>query len=137
MELSRIPLQEALRYLGVRGEAPPELLAQVEQAWAELLPVCRPRHVWRLLERSAMEDMGLEFPGEDLRTLLRDCGRVVLFALTLGDGPEALMRRATLTSPAKALILDACASAACEQACDDLQAALEARLCICDLELYE
>ena len=29
MELSRIPLQEALRYLGVRGEAPPELLAQV------------------------------------------------------------------------------------------------------------
>ena len=129
MELSRIPLQEALRYLGVRGEAPPELLAQVEQAWAELLPVCRPRHIWRLLERSAMEDMGLEFPGEDLRTLLRDCGRVVLFALTLGDGPEALMRRATLTSPTKALILDACASAACEQACDDLQAALEVRLC--------
>lgn len=129
MELSRIPLQEALRYLGVRGEAPPELLAQVEQAWAELLPVCRPRHVWRLLERSALEEMGLEFPGEDLRTLLRDCGRVVLFALTLGDGPEALMRRATLTSPTKALILDACASAACEQACNDLQDALEARLC--------
>lgn len=127
--LEKIPVREALRYLGVKGEAPPDLLEQVQQACEQLLPVCQPRFVWRLLDLNVLPRLGLSFPGEDLPTLLGDCEKAVLFALTLGDGPEALIRRAGLRSPTQALILDACASAACEAACDRLQALLEGQLC--------
>ena len=129
MELTTIPVKEALRYLGVRGEAPPEVVRQVEQACEELLPLCTPRYVWRVLDISSLPRLGLDLPGEDIRQLLRDCDRCVLFALTLGAGAETLIRRASLTSPGKALVLDACASAACEAACDALQQELEGQLC--------
>ena len=126
LTLSSIPEKEALRYLGVRGEAPADVLAQVREAIGELLPRCAVRYVWRLLPKEDLSDL---LVGEDLPTLLRDCDRAVVFALTLGMEAEALIRRAGLTSPTRALILDACASAACEQACDDLQGLLEGRLC--------
>ena len=129
MELTAIPLKEALRYLGVRGEAPPELVQQVQAAAQRLLPQCTPRSVWRVLPKAELEARGLPLPGQDIHTLLRDCDRCVLFALTLGDGPEALIRRAGLRSPTEALLLDACASAACEAACDRLQRLLEGQLC--------
>lgn len=126
LNLSAIPEREALRYLGVRGAVPADLLAQVRDACRELLPHCAVRYVWRLLPKEDLSDL---LVGEDLPTLLRDCDRAVVFALTLGMEAEALIRRAGLTSPTRALILDACASAACEQACDDLQGLLEGRLC--------
>lgn len=129
LTLEHIPVREALRYLGVKGTPPPEVLEQVEAACAQLLPLCRPRYIWRLLDKSSLLELGLELPGEDIHTLLRDCEKMVLFALTLGNGPEALIRQAGLRSPTEALILDACASAACEAACDKLQSLLEGQLC--------
>ncbi len=129
MELTPKLQAEALRYLGVKGRPPEDITAQVEQAFALLLPHCQPRSVWRVLDKNQLAELGLELPGQDIHQLLRDCGNVVLFALTLGPGPEGLIRREGLRSPTAALILDACASAACEQACDELQAQLEARLC--------
>ena len=60
----------------------------------------------------------------ELPALLEDCKSCVSFALTLGDAPEGLIRRASVTDRTRALLLDACASAACEQSCDDLQALL-------------
>lgn len=129
MELTTQLRREALRYLGIKGQPPPDVAHQVEQAFSRLLPLCAPRHVWRLLDKSALSDVGLDLPGQDIHQLLKDCDRVVLFALTLGAGPEQLIRREGLRSPTEALILDACASAACEQACDELQKQLEEQLC--------
>ena len=129
MEYKEKLLAEALRYLGVRGQAPADVAQQVRQALDRLLPLCAPRHVWRVLDKSALSDVGLDLPGQDIHQLLKDCDRVVLLALTLGAGPEQLIRREGLRSPTEALILDACASAACEQACDDLQRQLEGQLC--------
>ena len=126
LTLSSIPEKEALRYLGVRGEAPADVLAQVREACRELLPRCAVRYVWRLMDKT---DLAPLLVGEDLPTLLRDCDRAVVFAVTLGMEAESLIRRAGLTSPTRALILDACASAACEQACNDLQTRLEEQLC--------
>ena len=126
LTLSSIPEKEALRYLGVRGAVPADLLEQVRDACRFLLPHCTARYVWRLLDKADLSDL---LVGQDLPTLLRDCDKAAVFALTLGPGPEALIRRAGLTSPTRALILDACASAACEQACDDLQRLLEGQLC--------
>lgn len=120
---------ESLRYLGVRGQPPPDLSAQVRDAFSLLLPQCRPHWSWRTENKAQLSVLGLELPGQDIHTLLRDCRQVVLFALTLGQEADLLIRRESLRSPASALILDACASAACEQACDQLQARLEKQLC--------
>ncbi len=129
MELTPKLLSEALRYLGVKGPPPEDIALQTRQAFDRLLPLCAPLSVWRVVDKPRLADLGLELPGEDIHTLLRDCSRVVLFALTLGAAAEDLIRREGLRSPTAALILDACASAACEQACDDLQARLEEQLC--------
>ncbi len=129
MELTPALLAEALRYLGVKGTAPEDIRVQTQQAFAALLPLCQPKSVWRVLDKADLPKLGLPLPGQDIHTLLRDCDRVVLFALTLGPGPEALIRREGLRSPTAALILDACASATCEKACEELQAELEHRLC--------
>ena len=129
LTLESIPVSEALRYLGVKQTPPPDLLQQVEQACARLLPHCRPRYVWRQIAKADLPSLGLDLPGEDIHTLLRDCETAVLFALTLDEGAELLIRRAGLRSPTDALVLDACASAACEAACDKLQAMLEGQLC--------
>ena len=129
LTLSAIPEKEALRYLGVKGDVPPELLGQVQAACRDLLPHCRVRYVWRQLAKTDLPALGLDLPGEDIHTLLRDCETAVLFALTLGEQAEMRIRRAGLRSPTDALVLDACASAACEAACDQLQAMLEGHLC--------
>ena len=118
--------REALRYLGIEGAPPPDVARQVEQALSRLLPLCAPRSVWRVFPKDRLP---LELSGQDIHQLLRDCDRVVLFALTLGPEAELLIRREGLRSPTEALILDACASAACEQACDELQKQLEEQLC--------
>ena len=129
LTLESIPVSEALRYLGVKQPPPEDLLQQVNDACAALLPHCRPRSVWRLVDKADLPGLGLELPGEDVPTLLQDCQKVVLLALTLGEGVDTLIRRAGLTSPGQALLLDACASAACEAACDKLQELLEGQLC--------
>ena len=126
LTLSAIPEKEALRYLGVKGDVPPALLEQVQDACRALLPHCRVRYTWRLTHKAALGEI---LTGEDLPTLLRHCDRAVVMAVTLGMEAEALIRRAGLTSPTRALVLDACASAACEAACDELQTQLEGQLC--------
>ena len=114
--------REALRYLGIKSDPPLDVARQVERAMSRLLPLCTPRSVWRIFPKDRLP---LDLPGQDIHQLLRDCDRVVLFALTLGPEAELLIRREGLRSPTEALILDACASAACEQACDELQKQLD------------
>ena len=126
MELTQQLRREALRYLGVKGDPPPDVARQVEGAFVRLLPLCVPRWVWRVFPKDRLP---LDLPGQDIHQLLRDCDRVVLFALTLGPEAELLIHREGLRSPTAALVLDACASAACEQACNDLQTRLEEQLC--------
>ena len=125
LTLSSIPETEALRYLGVRGPVPADLLEQVREGCRQLLPHCRVRYTWRLTHKAALGEI---LTGEDLPTLLRHCDRAVVMAVTLGMEAEVLIRRAGLTSPTRALILDACASAACEAACDQVQGLVEAQL---------
>ena len=129
LPLSPIPRDQALRYAGWQGGAlPPELEALLQDCIHALEACCTPRYVWRRLplvrEDGMLSAGGLILPGRALPALLEDCESCVSFALTLGDAPEGLIRRAAVTDRTCALLLDACASAACEQSCDDLQALL-------------
>ncbi len=121
--ITAISHPEALRYLGVRGEAPPELLAALPPLEKELLSVVRPRAVWRifsLLPDGTLEGTAFRPEGQDLKKLFAGCGRAVLLAATLGAGADDLIRRRQSRDMASAVILDALCGAAIENVCDNL-----------------
>lgn len=136
--LTDINENEALLYLGCRGGAlPPELLADLSRCRDMILEAARPRAVWRqysLGPDGTLLGAGFQPAGQDVRRLLQDCYSVILFGATLGAEVEALLRRTQVKNMADAVILDACASAAIENVCDNLCADLETELggCLTD-----
>ena len=119
---------EALRYLRCReGSEPAEVRALLERAEARLLAVARPRCVWKLFDLSPEGVLaGTEFypQGADIRAFLASCDQVIVMGATLGAESEALLRRTQARNMAEAVVLDACASAAVENVCDNLCADL-------------
>ena len=122
--LDHIDRREALAYLGYRGVSLAEE-AQADMARCEelILETARPRAVWRrfaLLPDGTLAGTGFRPEGGDVRRLLSGCHDAILMAATLGGEVDALLRRAQVMNMADALMLDACASAAVENVCDNL-----------------
>lgn len=130
--LTEIDIVEALRYLRIRsGAASAEVEAELRDCAAMLMKTAKPRAVWRafaLLPDGSLDGCAYRPRGEDIRALLRDCDRVILFAATLGAEADALLRRAQQRSMREAVLLDAAGSAAIENVCDNLCADLAAAL---------
>lgn len=130
--LTAIHENEALLYLGYPGGAlSPELMADLARCRQTVLDTARPRAVWREFPWDPdrpLRGTELTLQGRDVRALLSDCSRVILFGATLGAEIEALLRRSQITNMADAVILDACASAAIENVCDNLCADLQREL---------
>ena len=121
MELN---LSEALRYLGVRGEPDPALLAELSGVADRLTRTVAPRWVWRVFplslreEGAALEGTGLVLTGGLARRMLGECSQAVLLACTLGAGFETMLRAQQVRNMARAAMLDACGSAWVEAGCD-------------------
>ncbi len=130
-KLTGIRREETLQYLGYAGSViPPELEADLARCEGEILRTARPRAVWRLftvLPDGSFAGTGFRPAGGDVPALLRDCDRAILMAATLGMECEALLRRAQARDMGEAVILDAAASAAVENVCDNLCADLAER----------
>ena len=122
--LTGINRNEALLYLSYKGgPIPADIQQDIADCEALLLGTARPRMVWRLFDRLPDGTLaGTDFcpAGEDVGALLQDCKQVILMAATLGAEAEALLRRMQVEDMAQAMILDACASAAIENVCDNL-----------------
>lgn len=70
-------------------------------------------------------DLGFgSFHSHDLTRNLTGCEEAFLFAVTVGHGADRLIRRLSVTSPARHFITDALASAYAEAACDVADRAL-------------
>jgi hypothetical protein len=127
---------EVLRYLHYNGqEIPPEINDMLAAAEAEILQTTEPRFVYDIfqLDKSddsaiALQGTGLALPGQDMQKLLHDSASCLLMAATLGRAVDDLIRRTELKDMSKALMLDACASSAIENLCDQLQNALTHQL---------
>lgn len=120
--LQSIPLTETLRYaLGAKAPdpLPDALAASTKEACQALLPVCQPRYTYLVRPTQPLLE-GL-LSGDDIRRHLQGCEQCVLFGATLGPQADALIRRAQVDDMAKALWLDAAASAAIEEVCDEAQ----------------
>ena len=117
-----IPLREVLRYaLGANppDPVPEELLSRAKQAIQLLEQNCSPRAHFAVYPTAPLLDDLLT--GKDIRRHLDGCARCVLLCATLGPEPDALIRRAQVRDVAGALWLDAAASAAIEEVCDEVQ----------------
>lgn len=130
--LTKIDRAEALRYLQYRGDTvPEELERQLDRCERMLMDAARPRVTWQLYDLSpdmTLTGTAMTLPGNQVRRLLKDCGRVILMAATLGMEAETLLRRAQKRSMAEAVLLDALGSAAIENVCDNLCADLAAMM---------
>ena len=124
MDTIKHNVEEALRYLRVRGEAPDELRAQVERVAAELSESLKPKYLYRAfsVERTGqgvcLAGSGVTLPGTLAAKMLADCDTALLLACTLGIGFEQRLRALEKRDMGEAVILDACGSAWVESGCD-------------------
>ena len=124
---------EALRYLGIQGQADPALASQVE-AWAQGLEgALLPRYVYRVFplsfqgETPYLAPVQLALPGSLARTMLAGCTQAALLACTLGAEFDRELQGLQARNMAAAVILDACGSAYVEAGCQQAQADISAR----------
>ena len=118
MELkTRVDREEALAFLGHRGQELGDLRERLERAACLCEKELVPRGVYR--EMDASEALAL-LPGRDIARHVGGCTRVVLLAVTLGTQSEMLLRRERALSATDGLLADACASSLVEQAANVL-----------------
>ena len=118
-----IPRQSIRRYLGMaRAQLDETIEGMIQGCLAEFLQAAQFKACCRLLPVKAQEG-GLDFgaffaPGKGLAKNLAGCPQAIVFVATTGMVSELQRKRAAVTSPAKALVLDAIGTAAIEQFCD-------------------
>ena len=122
--LTGINRKETLQYLGYLGSGIPEALEEeIARCENQILTTARPHAVWRYFELLPDGSLGgtlFRPQGRDIPELLKDCDGVILMAATLGSEAELLLRRSQIRNMGDAVILDAAASAAIENVCDNL-----------------
>lgn len=117
-------IDDALRYLRVRGEPPADLRAQVERVANGLAEALPPKYVYRAfpLARTAegvvLEGGGVTLPGGLAAKMLKTCDTAVLLCCTLGMEFERRVRVLERRDMGEAAIFDACGSSWVESGCD-------------------
>lgn len=114
---TRVDREEALAFLGHRGQELGDLRERLERAACLCEKELVPRGVYR--EMDASEALAL-LPGLDIARHVGGCTRVVLLAVTLGTQSEMLLCRERALSATDGLLVDACASSLVEQAANVL-----------------
>lgn len=116
--------REVYRYLGLLRHEPDRQTAElVEEAIKELEQTAAPRFFFRTFPLSHLPDGRLDFTcfrveSRDLSKNLRECEKVILFAATLGTGPDLLARRYGRLQMSRAVVIQAAAAAMIEAWCD-------------------
>ncbi len=130
-----IPPGEVLRYLGYRNQRiDPAMMSLIEECRAETKVLMRPGVVYRIYPLEKHGDQirllttTLHLQSSDLGRHLRRADRCAVLAATLGlavDQKIATYARLDLT---RAIVMDACATAAIEAVCDQVQEQLRAKV---------
>lgn len=119
--------KETIRYLGYGKHAVDEkTLQSIEESFEELVRIAEKKSISQIFDLCVKDENQLvieniEIFSRNLRTNLRDCKQVVLFAATLGTDVDRLIRKTQVVDMAKAVVMQACAAALLEEFCDKLQ----------------
>ncbi len=110
-------LKEALRYLGIQGEADEESLRLVSECMETIRCVAVPKYIQRTF---TPEEFVPFLIGEDIKRHVEGAEKIVLMAATLGLGVDIEIKKAQAVDMARAAALDACAAAYIENYCDEV-----------------
>ncbi|KGM96810.1 methionine synthase [Clostridium botulinum] len=123
--------KEILRYLGYKGqEIPLQLRKKILDIRKESKTLFQPKFIYEVYSinknRNFIEVQGttLNLLGKDISILLKDSRKCILMAVTLGNTIERRIKFYERIDLTKALILDACATAAVEEICDFIESKL-------------
>lgn len=125
--------EEALRYLGVKGEADEELRQRMSRLADLADRRIRPRWTYRVCtvemtdDGALLREAQLLLPGGTAHAMLETCGRAALLVCTLGTTFDQWLRAEQARDMAWAVMLDAYGSALVEAACDRAEEEISAR----------
>ena len=125
-----IPETEIIRYLGYRGDRPDENVMRLIFACVrELSEIADYRACRERVPIAETEDgillQNVLLSGTAIRRNLSGCAEAYAFAATAGPAVDRRLSVLRYSEPAKALIMDAAASAAVEAFCDELNSSWE------------
>ena len=136
--LSELNIHEISAYLGMGGKEFPESEAEkVSSCVRMVVNECRPALVYKqvkIIRRQGAKEVsgeqsrppalsleGLILPGQDISALMQGCSEAVVCAVTVGLGVDSLIARTQVSDMARAVIMDACASTAVENICNNFE----------------
>lgn len=125
LRLSLLNRDEALRYLGYKGNKPDQNVAKIlDECEEELLQIARPQYVYRCFDIRevkggiAVGNTNLILTGESICEHLKGCNKAVLLCATISSDVDKRLRVLEIEDTAKMLIMDSLASVAVEQVCE-------------------
>jgi Vitamin B12 dependent methionine synthase, activation domain. len=120
-----IDRNEVLRYLGYKDQLLDESAESIiEECTGEVRRTAKPRYVYKFFniirgnEELSLEGSTICFKSADLVRHLEGAESCALMAVSLGSEMDAKIRYCEKTDMTRAVILDACATAAVEEICD-------------------
>jgi len=118
---------EVLRYLGYRNQTLDKVTNDlIEESINEMRDLIKPRYIYKFFNIMRKEDgiylsnSNFNLVGENIKNHLVKSEVCVLMAVTIGNNVDTKIRYYEKISMAKALILDACATVAIEEICENV-----------------
>jgi hypothetical protein len=123
-----IPKDEVLRYLGYKKQEIEESLDKlINETIEECKELILPKFVYGSYNNKSIDKgvllngTNLVFQGKDIKEHLKYSNEVVVMAVTVGSKIETKIKFYEKSNLTKALILDACATTAVEEVCDEIE----------------
>ncbi len=123
--------KESARYLGYKHGAglSPAICELMDEAYTELLKVVNPKYIYKEYDFTRTENGividGIEFKSEKLLKCLQSSKTVIMFAATLGQGADSLVRKLSVTDSAMTAIVHSVGASMvenlCDKACEELK----------------
>lgn len=130
-----IDRNEVLRYLGYKGQVLDDITNKlIDQSIKEIGDLIEEKYVYKVLDINRhkdelwIKDTNLKLLGEDIKRHLGNSDSLILMAVTLGHSVDKTIRYYEKISMTRALIIDACASAAIEEICNKINYQLEEKV---------
>lgn len=132
--MNKIPRDkdEVLRYLGYRNQNLDKITDNlINECMEEMRNLIREKHIYRFFDiyrkdkGMYLNETNLVLEGNDIKNHLKESESCVLMAVTLGNDVDSKIRYYERISITRALVLDACATAAVEEISDEICEDLE------------
>lgn len=128
ISLKSIDKNEVYRYLGYKDSIPDEKVCEIiDECEQKLLKEISPRYIYRIFdaekagEKIVLKNVPDILKGNDISRHLDGCEKIVVFAATLTEKADKIIRAAQINDMPYAVIFDRVANAAIEQVCDEIE----------------